>query len=474
MGAAARRRGKAPRPIDSKSKIKGTDRSIMNRLGRYDVDAAFDRMSLQTADEFGLDAILEQLVRAADVEGVRRLIEVSTPEGYRVPAACLRAAQQAAYVFDSVGREKETVLARSACYSDQMVVDHRRRAFDVLITLVVAADEEALCTRGLAVRFLASGSLSRRGIISWGMTALHQLAWNGDVSALARVLALPWITEKIVNVSASAHVETDTSLRPTTNTGETPLHFACMAGQSAVVRLLLRDGRASCDSFCVGQHGRLRTTPLAYAAQGLRYAEDRVQRSRLSDCVRALVTKDPRLADCSYTLHPADKLITRTSVQLASTYACLEMLYVLLLALRDFGPTTRLASAEVEMDYGEPLRGLDGVLESVKEWFESTGRVLPSVQRLTHGGAWPVFEWVLTVVNSGGSVRAWRAAQVRELLFLKRLVAKHRDRKRARAELTMTHRLFLLRDDALFLRCLEYCWFVDTERSLRYAGPAGE
>ena len=45
----------------------------MNRLGRYDVDAAFDRMSLQTVDEFGLDAILEQLVRAADVEGVRRL-----------------------------------------------------------------------------------------------------------------------------------------------------------------------------------------------------------------------------------------------------------------------------------------------------------------------------------------------------------------------------------------------------------------
>ena len=39
------------------------------------------------------------------------------------------------------------------------------------------------------------------------------------------------------------------------------------------------------------------------------------------------------------------------------------------------------------------------------------------------------------------------------------------------AILTMTHRLFLLRDDALFLRCLEYCWFVDTERRLRYAGP---
>ena len=26
---------------------------------------------------------------------------------------------------------------------------------------------------------------------------------------------------------------------------------------------------------------------------------------------------------------------------------------------------------------------------------------------------------------------------------------------------SLTHRLFLLRDDALFLKCLEYCWFLD-------------
>ena len=31
----------------------------MNRLGVYDVDAAFEKLSLQTAEEFGLDAILE-------------------------------------------------------------------------------------------------------------------------------------------------------------------------------------------------------------------------------------------------------------------------------------------------------------------------------------------------------------------------------------------------------------------------------
>ena len=53
---------------------------------------------------------------------------------------------------------------------------------------------------------------------------------------------------------------------------------------------------------------------------------------------------------------------------------------------------------------------------------------------------------------------------------MKRLVLRARDRKRPRAELTMTHRLFLLRDDAIFLHILGFCWFVDTERRLRCAG----
>ena len=38
--------------------------------------------------------------------------------------------------------------------------------------------------------------------------------------------------------------------------------------------------------------------------------------------------------------------------------------------------------------------------------------------------------------------------------------------KRPRAELTMTRRLFLLRDDHLFVRILGYCWFVDTDRKM--------
>ena len=42
---------------------------------------------------------------------------------------------------------------------------------------------------------------------------------------------------------------------------------------------------------------------------------------------------------------------------------------------------------------------------------------------------------------------------------VRRLLRQHRHA--SRADLTLTHRLFLLRDDALFLKCLEYCWFLD-------------
>ena len=121
------------------------------------------------------------------------------------------------------------------------------------------------------------------------------------------------------------------------------------------------------------------------------------------------------------------------------------------------------------LEAGEALQGLDGMLYTVSKAMDTTDtwvRAPPSTKALIHGGAWPCFEWLLTVVNTGGSVRAWRAAQARELLFLKRLVAKHRDRKRPRAELTMTRRLFLLRDDHLFVRILGYCWFVDTDRKM--------
>ena len=67
--------------------------------------------------------------------------------------------------------------------------------------------------------------------------------------------------------------------------------------------------------------------------------------------------------------------------------------------------------------------------------------------------------FLLECVNAG-SFKAWRAEKAREMLFLRRLFTRQH-RHVSRDDLSLTHRLFLLRDDALFLRCLEYCWFLD-------------
>ena len=67
--------------------------------------------------------------------------------------------------------------------------------------------------------------------------------------------------------------------------------------------------------------------------------------------------------------------------------------------------------------------------------------------------------FLLECVNAG-SFKAWRAEKAREMLFLRRLFTRQH-RRASCADLSLTHRLFLLRDDALFLKCLEYCWFLD-------------
>ena len=74
-------------------------------------------------------------------------------------------------------------------------------------------------------------------------------------------------------------------------------------------------------------------------------------------------------------------------------------------------------------------------------------------------GTWPCTVFLLECVNAG-SFKALRAEKAREMLFLRRLFTRQH-RHASRDDLSLTHRLFLLRDDALFLKCLEYCWFLD-------------
>ena len=82
-----------------------------------------------------------------------------------------------------------------------------------------------------------------------------------------------------------------------------------------------------------------------------------------------------------------------------------------------------------------------------------------AVQTILDLPTWPCTVFLLECVNAG-SFKAWRAEKAREMLFLRRLFTRQH-RHASRDDLSLTHRLFLLRDDALFLRCLEYCWFLD-------------
>ena len=122
-------------------------------------------------------------------------------------------------------------------------------------------------------------------------------------------------------------------------------------------------------------------------------------------------------------------------------------------------PNPNLASlSDFEQEYTET--GLEGLLARVG-WGNFKANPL-------RDGTWPCTVFLLECVNAG-SFKAWRAEKAREMLFLRRLFTRQH-RRASCADLSLTHRLFLLRDDALFLRCLEYCWFVDTERRLRCAG----
>ena len=99
-------------------------------------------------------------------------------------------------------------------------------------------------------------------------------------------------------------------------------------------------------------------------------------------------------------------------------------------------------------------RGLEGLLARVG-W----GHYSRSDPNRPRDGTWPCTVFLLECVNAG-SFKAWRAEKAREMLFLRRLFTRQH-RRASCADLSLMHRLFLLRDDALFLRCLEYCWFLD-------------
>ena len=64
-------------------------------------------------------------------------------------------------------------------------------------------------------------------------------------------------------------------------------------------------------------------------------------------------------------------------------------------------------------------------------------------------------------VSNAGSFRKWRATKARELMVTRALVARARGRGEFCATASLAHGLFNLRDDAIFLHVLGFCWFLN-------------
>ena len=70
----------------------------------------------------------------------------------------------------------------------------------------------------------------------------------------------------------------------------------------------------------------------------------------------------------------------------------------------------------------------------------------------------------LIEVSNAGCFRAWRAEKAREMMVTRALVARARGRGEFCATASLAHGLFNLREDAIFLHVLGFCWFLDPHR----------
>jgi hypothetical protein len=407
-------------------------------------------------DNATVDSALREAITDQDVDAVRRLL--ATP-GYRFPATPTA-------VFSLVAAQSVTVGHGQSAHADPPNVC-RRRGRDMLLALVAACDEDALCRRTLHRKFVdldrdEAVTKVRQELIFPGITALHHFAWNGDVEAVQTILDLPQCTERVLNTGTGEHERHDVIPDRDDDDHVTALHVACAIGRPAVVRAILRDGRADLTLVSVDE---VASTALVFALDSLRFSGCSTTKflpRSLADCVRALITKDPRLADVFYRVCPG---MLRHAVKKVTRLACLEVLYLMLAALPQINrfkpvltcgepvPNPELESYEdFQKECSEA--GLEGLLARVG-W----GHYSRSDPNRPRDGTWPCTVFLLECVNAG-SFKAWRAEKAREMLFLRRLFTRQH-RRASCADLSLMHRLFLLRDDALFLRCLEYCWFLD-------------
>ena len=199
------------------------------------VDTGAARLS--RFDNAVVDSVLREAIIDQDVDGVRR--HLATP-GYRFPAT--RSAVFSLVVAQGVGHGQS---ARGDPASA------RRRGRDMLLALVAACDEDALCRRTLHRKYVDldrdDSKVVRKvkeELLFPGITALHHFAWNGDVEAVQTILDLPQCTARVLNTGSGEYKNPDVIPDRNDDDRVTALHVACAVGRPAVVRAILRDGRA--------------------------------------------------------------------------------------------------------------------------------------------------------------------------------------------------------------------------------------
>ena len=407
-------------------------------------------------DQWGLGAVLKQLIKSADVEGVREHLELIDYHDEAVSAHHLGLAAR---------------LQHAVQYED---VNRHKAAREVLLLLVAASDEQTLGQRVVDDIFWAQAYAPGRrspDFPPWvydpdvsfdAVTVLHQFAWDGDVEAVAMFLALPQCSTRLVNATASWRINWDGStpaggtwetggwepLTDESKRGPTALHVACVAGRASIVRLLLRDGRADPNYLDTGSRSPL------IAAVGSTYIFNGRQNHLVAECVRELTLDPCTVVDFWYTKlagdYPGAGARSHILHRLAK-YGFLEATYHVLAALPKLDPDS------VKLDSPEGTSAATPILSPIE-----TCALGPPCGNIsdTHQ---PMLCFLIEVSNAG-SFRKWRAEKARELMVTRALVARARGRGEFCATASLVHGLFNLRDDAIFLHVLGFCWFPDPRR----------
>ena len=128
-------------------------------------------------------------------------------------------------------------------------------------------------------------------------------------------------------------------------------------------------------------------------------------------------------------------------------YGLLEMIYHVLAALPNLDPYS-VKMNDPHQRYGPLVSPLE---------VSMCGGTRTRFEHFRHS----TMVFLVEVSNAGGFKR-WRAEKAREMMVTRALVARARSRGEFCPTASLAHGLFNLRDDAIFLHVLSFCWLLNT------------